>query len=71
MGVPVVVTDRMMNGAKHPIVILKKGALKVLTKEAPHVEAARDASTRSTKVYCSDFYTVALVKEDAVVVMTA
>jgi hypothetical protein len=71
MGVPVVVTDRMVNGSKHPIVILKKGALKVVTKEAPFVEAARDASTRSTKVYCSDFYTVALVKEDAVVVMTA
>lgn len=71
MGVPVVVTDRLVNGEKHPIIILKKGALKVLTKEAPHVETARDASTRSTKVYCSDFYTVALVKEDAVVVMTA
>jgi hypothetical protein len=71
MGVPVVVTDRMVNGEKHPIVILKKGALKTVTKEAPHVETARDASTRSTKVYCSDFYTVALVKEDAVVVLTA
>ena len=44
MGVPVVVTDRMVNGAKHPIVILKKGALKVFTKEAPFVESERDAS---------------------------
>lgn len=69
MGVPVVVTDRMVSGSKHPIVILKKGALKVVTKEAPFVESARDAARRSTKVYCSDFYTVALVKEDAVVVM--
>jgi hypothetical protein len=71
MGVPVVVTDRLARDGKHPIIILKKGALKVVSKEAPFVETARDASTRSTKVYCSDFYTVALVKEDAVVVLKA
>lgn len=71
MGVPVVVTDRMINGSKHPIVILKKGALKVVTKEAPFVESERNASKRSTAVYCSDFYAVALVKEDAVVVLKA
>ena len=69
MGVPVVVTDRLMRSNKHPIIILKKGALKIVSKEAPFVESARDASLRSTKVYCSDFYCVALVKDDAVVVM--
>lgn len=69
MGVPVVVTDRMINGAKHPIVILKKGALKVFTKEAPFVESERDASRRLTNIYCSDFYAVKLVKDDAVVIL--
>ena len=69
MGVPVVVTDRLVNGAKHPIVILKKGALKVFTKEAPFVESERDASRRLTNIYCSDFYAVKLVKDDAVVIL--
>lgn len=69
MGVPVVVTDRMINGSKHPIVILKKGALKVFTKEAPFVESERDASRRLTNIYCSDFYAVKLVKDDAVVIL--
>ena len=71
MGVPVVVTDRLLRSSKHPIIILKKGALKIISKEAPFVETARDASLRSTKVYCSDFYAVALMKEDAVVVLKA
>lgn len=71
MGVPVVVTDRLVRSGKHPIIILKKGALKIISKEAPFVETARDASLRSTKVYCSDFYAVALMKEDAVVVLKA
>ena len=71
MGVPVVVTDRLLRNNKHPIIILKKGALKIISKEAPFVETARDASLRSTKVYCSDFYAVALMKEDAVVVLKA
>lgn len=69
MGVPVVVTDRMVNGSKHPIIILKKGALKVFTKEAPFVESERDASRRLTNIYCSDFYAVKLVKDDAVVIL--
>lgn len=69
MGVPVVVTDRLVNGSKHPIVILKKGALKVFVKEAPFVEAERVASKRLTNVYCSDFYAVKLVKDDAVVIL--
>lgn len=69
MGVPVVVTDRMLDGTKKVIAILKKGALTVITKEAPFVESERNASTRSTTIYCSDFYTVALVKDDAVCVM--
>ena len=69
MGVPVVVTDRLVNGEKHPIIILKKGALKVFTKEAPFVESERDAASRLTNIYCSDFYAVKLVKDDAVVVM--
>ena len=71
MGVPVVVNDRLLRSGKHPIIILKKGALKIISKEAPFVETARDASLRSTKVYCSDFYAVALMKEDAVVVLKA
>ena len=69
MGVPVVVTDRLVNGDKHPIIILKKGALKVFVKEAPFVEAERVASKRLTNVYCSDFYAVKLVKDDAVVIL--
>ena len=71
MGVPVVVTDRLVNGSKHPIVILKKGALKVFVKEAPFVEAERNASKRLTNIYCSDFYAVKLVKDDAVVILEA
>lgn len=70
MGVPVVVSDRLVDGAKHPIVILKKGALKYIAKEAVFVEAERNAATRQTIVYCSDFYAVKLIKDDAVVVMT-
>lgn len=69
MGVPVVVTDRLVNGSKHPIIILKKGALKVFTKEAPFVESERDASRRLTNIYCSDFYAVKLVKDDSVVIL--
>ena len=69
MGVPVVVTDRLVNDGKHPIIILKKGALKVFVKEAPFVEAERNASKRLTNIYCSDFYAVKLVKDDAVVVL--
>jgi hypothetical protein len=69
MGVPVVVTDRLVNGAKHPIVILKKGALKVFVKEAPFVESERVASERKTNIYCSDYYAVKLVKDDAVVIL--
>lgn len=69
MGVPVVVTDRLVNGDKHPIIILKKGALKVFVKEAPFVESERDASRRLTNIYCSDFYAVKLVRDDAVVVL--
>lgn len=69
LGVPVVVADRLVDGAKHPIVILKKGALKVFTKEAPFSEAERDASRRLTNIYCSDYYAVKLVKDDAVVIL--
>ena len=69
MGVPVVVTDRLVNGSKHPIIILKKGALKVFVKEAPFVESEREASKRLTNIYCSDFYAVKLVKDDAVVIL--
>lgn len=69
MGVPVVVTDRMVKDGKHPIIILKKGALKVFVKEAPFVEAERNASKRLTNIYCSDFYAVKLVKDDAVVIL--
>lgn len=69
MGVPVVVTDRMVNGSKHPIIILKKGALKIFVKEAPFVESERNASKRLTNIYCSDFYAVKLVKDDAVVIL--
>ena len=69
MGVPVVVTDRLVNGDKHPIIILKKGALKVFIKEAPFVESERNAAKRLTNIYCSDFYAVKLVKDDAVVIL--
>lgn len=69
LGVPVVVADRMVKGSKHPIVILKKGALKVFAKEAPFSEAQRDASRRVTNIFCSDFYAVKLVRDDAVVIL--
>lgn len=69
MGVPVIVTDRLERNGKHPIIILKKSALKVFVKEAPFAESERDASRRVTRIYLSDYYAVKLVKDDAVVVL--
>ena len=69
-GIPVLVTDRLYDTAKHEgyILTIKKESIGLIPKENPFVEPARDASTRTTTVYCSEYYAVALIDDSGVVV---
>lgn len=68
-GIPVLVTDRLYDTVKHEgyILTVKKDSIGLIPKEAPFVEPARDASTRTTTVYCSEYYAVALIDDSGVV----
>lgn len=70
-GIPVVLSDRLYDSTNQEgfILIVKKDSLGIVPKEAPFVEAERDASTRTTTVYCSDYYAVALIDESGIVVL--
>ena len=69
-GIPVVVTDRLVNTSgttEKFILAVKKGSLAIIPKESVHVETARDASTRTTTVYTSQYYAVCLVDDSGIV----
>lgn len=70
-GIPVVVTDRLINtkgGTTEKFILaVKKGSLAIIPKETVHVELARDASTRTTTVYTSQYYACGLVDDTGIV----
>ena len=68
-GIPVVVTDRLYNDATQEkfILTIKKGSLAIIPKESVHVELARDASTRTTIVYTSQYYAVGCIDDSGIV----
>lgn len=70
-GIPVVVTDRLINTTgsvtEKFILAVKKNSLAIIPKESVHVETARDASTRTTTVYTSQYYAVACVDDSGIV----
>ena len=68
-GIPVVVTDRLYDDKTQEkfILAIKKGSLAIIPKESVFVELARDASTRTTIVYTSQYYAVACVNDSGIV----
>lgn len=70
MGIPVVVTDRLYDATtkEYYILVIKKHALAIVPKETPFVETARDASTRTTTIFTSQYYATCLVMDDGIVI---
>ena len=68
-GIAVVVSDACYDAtnAEGFILIIKKGALKIVEKETVFVETDRDAATRTTTVYTSQYYTAFLADDSKVV----
>ena len=68
-GIPVVVTDRLYDSKTQEkfILAVKKGSLAIIPKESVHVETARDASTRTTTVYTSEYLATCLVDDSGIV----
>ncbi|MCM1526695.1 MAG: hypothetical protein NC091_05555 [Bacteroides sp.] len=68
-GIKVVVSDRLYNEATQEkfILAIKKGSLGIIPKETVHVELARDASTRTTTIYTSQYYAVARIDDSGIV----
>ena len=70
-GIPVVVTDRLINTSgsvtEKFILAVKKGSLAIVPKESAHVEVARDASTRTSTVYTSQYLATCLVDDSGIV----
>ena len=70
-GIPVVVTDRLINTSGSTtekfILAVKKGSLAIVPKESVHVEVARDASTRTSTVYTSQYLATCLVDDSGIV----
>lgn len=69
-GIAVVVSDRCYDSTNTEgfILAIKKGSIGLIPKEAPFVEVARDASTRTNTIYCSEYYAVALTDDSGIVV---
>ena len=69
LDIPVILSDRLYDGTNTEgfILVLKKGAIGLIPKEVPFVEPSRDASLRQTTIYCSQFYAMALIDDEAVV----
>ena len=67
LDIPVVLSDRLYDATttEGEIIVLKKGALGLIPKEMPFVESARDAGSRTSTIYCSQFYAMALVDDSA------
>ena len=68
-GIPVVVTDRLYDSKTQEkfILAIKTGSLAIIPKESVHVETARDASTRTTTVYTSEYLATCLVDDSGIV----
>ena len=69
LDIPVVLSDRLYDATNTEgfMLVMKKGAIGLIPKEAPFPETARDASKRQTTIYCSQFYAMALIDDEAVV----
>lgn len=70
-GIAVVVTDRLINTTGNTtekfILAIKKKSLGLIPKESVHVEVARDASTRTSTIYTSQYYAVARTDDTGIV----
>ncbi len=68
-GIPVVVTDRLYDTNKQEkfILAIKKHSLAIIPKESVFVEVARDASTRTSTIYTSQYYAVGLIDDSGIV----
>lgn len=74
-GIPVVITDRLVKttgsgstaSTEKFMLAIKKGSLGLIPKETVHVELARDASTRTTTIYSSQYYAVGLIDDSGIV----
>ena len=68
-GIEVRVTDRLYDSTSQEYFILaiKKHSLGIIPKESVHVELARDASTRTSTVYTSQYYAVGLIDDTGIV----
>lgn len=69
LDIPVVLSDRLYDSTNKEgfILVMKSGAIGLIPKEAPFPEVARDASLRQSIIYCSQFYAMALIDDEAVV----
>lgn len=68
-GIPVVVTDRLYDSKTQEkfILAVKKDSLAIVPKETVHVEVARDASTRTSTVYTSQYIATCRVDDSGIV----
>lgn len=68
-GIKVVVSDRLYDstGKEKFMLAIKKGSLGLIPKETVHVELARDASTRTSTIYTSQYYAVGLIDDSGIV----
>lgn len=68
-GIPVVVSDRLYDttGQEKFILAIKKKSLAVIPKESVHVELARDASTRTSTIYTSQYYACGVTDDSGIV----
>ena len=68
-GIKVVVSDRLYDTSTQEkfILAIKKGSLGLIPKETVHVELARDASTRTSTIYTSQYYAVGLIDDSGIV----
>ena len=68
-GIKVVVSDRLYDDTTQEkfILAIKKNSLAIVPKESVHVETSRDASTRTTNIYTSQYYACALTDDSGVV----
>ena len=69
LGIDVVLSDRLYDSATSEpyLMFIKNDSIGWIPKEAPFVETERDASKRLTNIYCSEFYAMALVRDDGIV----
>lgn len=68
LDVPVLLSDRLYDTTNQEgiIVLEKKDSIGYIPKETPFSETERVANLRRTKIYCSQFYAMKLIKDDGV-----